>query len=100
MLRPEREKFSPARRAPVSNAVLPALSKPYPSPWQAYGAWGAACGLLVFLPLVSILLPFNKFIHGSTWLSRTRFLFCILFVDRVVNFLRFRFVHAKDVYQI
>ena len=98
--RSEREKFLPARRAPVSRVILPALSKPYPSPRQAYGARPRAYGLLFFSRLVSILLPFKKIIHGSTLLSRARFLFCILFVDSVVNFLRFRLLDAEDVYQI
>ena len=51
--------FSPAHgRETVSDALLPLLSKSYPLPRQAYDARGAACGLLVFLPLVWISLPF------------------------------------------
>src|SRR5438067_11136604 len=93
--------FSHAQaRAPVSGALLPSLSKPYPWPGQAYGAWQRVCGLQVFLPLVSILLPFQKITHGSSPLSRARFLFRILFVDGVVNFTRLCFVHAENLYQI
>lgn len=99
--RGDESSFSPAReRAPASRATLQVLSKPYPWPGQAYGAWRAVCGLQVFLPLVSILLPFQKIIHGSTLLSRTCFLFRILFVDGIVNFTRLCIVHAENVYQI
>jgi hypothetical protein len=56
--------------------------------------------LQVFLPLFSVLLPFQKIIHGSSSLSRARFLRYILFVDGVVDLTRLRFVHAKNVYQI
>ena len=101
--RPSRNEsaLSPAgEQRPASGEVLPLLSKPYPWPGQAYGAWQQVCALQVFLPLVSILLPFRKIIHGSTLLSRTRFLFRILFVNGVMNFTRLCFVHAENVYQI
>jgi hypothetical protein len=92
--------LSPAREIPTLRAVLPLLSKPYPWPGQAYGAWQLVYGLQVFLSVVSILLPFKRIIHGSTLLSRTRFLLRILFVDGIVNFTRLCFVHAENVYQI
>src|SRR5438874_6271143 len=86
-------------RAPVSDALL--LSFSVSSPWlgQAY-ARQLVGGLQVFSPRFSILLPFQKIIHGSSPLSRARFLRYILLMDGVVNFTRLCFVHAKDVYQI
>jgi len=90
-----------AERAPVSGAPL--LSSSEPAPWlgQTY-AWQRVCGRQVFLPpfLLLSLLPFYKFIHGSSSLSRARFLRYILFMDGVVDFTRLCFVHAKNVYQI
>src|SRR5205814_9146231 len=90
-----------AERAPVSGAPL--LSSSEPAPWlgQTY-AWQRVCGRQVFLPpfLLLSLLPFYKFTHGSSPLSRARFLRYILFMDGVVDLTRLCFVHAKDVYQI
>src|SRR5437868_5382103 len=86
-------------RAPVSDTLLLSFSES--SPWlgQAY-ARQLVGGLQVFSPRFSILLPFQKIIHGSSPLSRARFLRYILLMDGVVNFTRLCFVHAKDVYQI
>ena len=88
-------------RAPVSGAPLLSFSEPAPWLGQTY-AWQRVCGRQIFLPpfLLLSLLPFYKFIHGSSSLSRARCLRYILFVDGVVDFTRLCFVHAEDVYQI